>query len=247
MGILNSNEWDIVESVNYLDNGLYNYNISIPQSYKLYINNKLVSDKYITDTKDKDGLEELTQFISIDKKNVYKINNLVYEPKIKILDENNLEVEYQIKDNNIEVEKKFINVNTLEEAKEYLKEDFDILELARNYSLYLTDDLTGSNHGLYKLLPYMLENTAIYERMVAWSKGPDIYMVSDHTLKNPPFTNESLRNFTIYNENAFSVDVHLEKNMVVSYKDKKDILNDKLYFIYYNNGYKWVKSEAIKD
>ena len=209
MGILNSNEWDIVESVNYLDNGLYNYNISIPQSYKLYINNKLVSDKYITDTKDKDGLEELTQFISI--------------------------------------EKKFINVNTLEEAKEYLKEDFDILELARNYSLYLTDDLTGSNHGLYKLLPYMLENTAIYERMVAWSKGPDIYMVSDHTLKNPPFTNESLRNFTIYNENAFSVDVHLEKNMVVSYKDKKDILNDKLYFIYYNNGYKWVKSEAIKD
>lgn len=245
MGILNSNDWEIIEFNSYFDNGIYNYNISIPLNYKLYINNNLINDEYIIGSKDVDNLEELTKYIEIDKKNIYQINNLVYEPEIKILDEKDNEIDYKINGNNIEINKEFIKVSTLEEAKKYLKEDLDILGLARNYSLYLTDDLNGSSHGLYKLLPFMLEGTELYDRTVSWSKGPDIYMVSDHTLKNPTFTNESLKNFIIYNENAFSVEVHLEKNMVVSYKDKKDILNDKLYFIYYNNGYKWVKEEAI--
>ncbi len=246
MGILNSDEWEIVNSENYFDNGLYSYEIAIPENYQLYINNKLVNDKYIIETKDVDNLSELTEFISISKKNIYNINNLIYEPEIKILDENNKEVNYILNDNKINIDKEFLKISTYEEAKKYLKNDFDIMELAENYSLFLTDDLGGERHGLYKLTPYMLKDTDVYKRALSWSIGPDILMVSEHTFKNPRFTNEKLENFIIYNDLAFSVEVHLEKNMIVSHKDKVDVMNDRLYFIYYDGSYKWVKSESIK-
>ena len=246
MAILTSNEWEIVDYQNYFDHGIYNFTISIPHEYKLYINDQLVSSDYVQKTTDISNLDDLTKFIDIAVKDVYKIDNLVYEPKISILDKSDQKVNYNLKGNTIDVNPEFIQVDTLEEAKKYLKEDFDILALAENYSLFLTDDLGGDRHGLYKLTPYLLEDTNLYDRLVSFSKGPDILMVSTHTFKNPRFTNETLTNFTIYNDNAFSVDVHLEKNMIVSHKDKVDVLNDKFYFIYYENGYKWVKSEAVK-
>ena len=246
MGILTSNEWEVVDFKDYFENGIYTYKITLPEDYELYINDNLVSDDYIKETSDVPNLEELTKFISISKSNVYYIDNLVYEPKIKILDENKKEVAYKLKGNEIVINKEFIKVNTYDEARKYLKEDFDIMALAENYSLFLTDDLAGERHGLSTLMPYLLEDTLVYERAYSFSRGPDILMVSDHTFKNPRFTNETLSNFTIYNDLAFSVEIHLEKNMIVSHKDKVDILNDRWYFIYYNNGYKWVKSEAVK-
>ena len=73
----------------------------------------------------------------------------------------------------------------------------------------------------------------------------DITFVSSHRLKNPIFTNEEVKNFIIYNDNAFSCEVYLEKNMIVSGKDKVDIMHDRLYFIYYEDGYKLVNMESI--
>jgi len=60
------------------------------------------------------------------------------------------------------------------------------------------------------------------------------------------FTNEEVKNCIIYNENAFSCEVTLEKNMVVSGKDKVDEMNDRLYFVYYNGGYKLVDMKSIE-
>ena len=247
MGILTSNEWEIESYINYFSHGLYTYEITIPETYKLYINDKLVGSDYITESSDLEGFEDLTKFIAVDKKNIYTIENLVYEPQIKITDENDKEVQYKLNGNKINVNRECIKVDTLEEANKYLKNPvLDILSLAENYSLFLTDDLGGERHGLYKLTPYMLEDTVLYDRAYSFSRSADILMVATHTFRNPRFSNEKLENFIIYNDSVFSVDVHLEKNMVVSYKDKVDILNDRFYFIYYNDGYKWVKSESIQ-
>ena len=245
MAILTINEWEIVDSKNDFSNGLYNYEITIPTDYELYINDKLVSDDDITKEGDVEGLERLTTYIEIDKNKTYEINNLVYEPEIIIKDSDKLEVSYQTKDNKIEVKKEFIEVENLEDAKKYLKEDFDIMSLAEKWSLFLNDDLSGSYHGCFQLTPYLITDSYMYEMAYGWSHNVDITFVSSHRLKNSVFTNESIKNFIIYNDLAFSCEVYLEKNMVVSGKDKVDVMHDRLYFIYYDGSYKLVNMESI--
>jgi len=86
----------------------------------------------------------------------------------------------------------------------------------------------------------------MYDMAYGWSHNVDITFVSSHRLKNPVFTNESVKNFIIYNDNAFSCEVYLEKNMVVSGKDKVDVMHDRLYFIYYEGGYKLVDIKSLE-
>lgn len=250
MAILTIDEWEVESIETFFENGIYNYEIVIPANYKLYINDKEVSKEDIASSGDVEGMERLTNYVEVSKSNTYKINNLVYEPEIKILDENNNKVDFEIKKNKINITKKFKEYATFDEAKKELKTDFDIMGLAENWSLFLTDDLKykgGSYHGFTLLTPYLIKDSYMYQMAYNWSHNVDITFVSKHTLKNPKFTNERLENFVIYNENAFSCEVYLEKNMRVSGKDKVDVMHDRLYFVYYEGAYKLVDMKAIKD
>ncbi len=247
MAILTIDEWEVEDVKTYFDKGVYNYTINIPKDYKLYINDLEVPDKSIVKEGDIEGLDRLTKYIEINKSKTYEIDNLVYEPKIKIVDNNKKEVNYKIENGKINVTREFTKVNSLDEAKKYIKDDFDILKLAENWSLFLTDDLKGSYHGFNVLTPYLINDSYMYDMAYNWSHQIDITFVSNHTLKNPVFTNESVKNFVIYNDNAFSCEVYLEKNMVVKGESKQDIMHDRLYFIYYNGGYKLVDMKAIKE
>ena len=249
MAILTIDEWEVNEINLDLENGIYAYEINIPSNYKLYINNVEVNDSSITKEGDVADLEKINESVEIAKSKTYEINNLIYEPTIKIVDENSNEVEYKKDNNKISVNGVFKEIATLEEAKEYIKDDFDILNLAENYSLYLTDDLAHGvyGHGFNKLSPYLIKGSYMYEMAYAWGHQVDITFVSNHYLKNPIFTNESLKDFIIYGENAFSVLVHLEKNLVVQGNAKVDKMNDRLYFVYYEGGYKLVDMKSIKE
>lgn len=245
MAILTIDEWEIVDAKTNFEKGIYNYEIIIPYDYKLYINNVEASSEDMIEEGDIKGLERLTKYIEISKSKTYEINNLVFEPNIKIVDSNNKEVQYEIKDGKIVVSDEFIEVETLENAKQYIKGDFNILKLAEDYSLFLTNDLGGTLYGFYKLSPYLINDSYMYDYLHGWATQIDIHFVSNHRLKNPAFTNESVKNFTIYNENAFSCEVYLEKNMVVNGQDRIDKMHDRLYFIYYNDGYKLVDMKSI--
>ena len=245
MAILKINEWEVSDIKTYFDKGIYNYTVTVPYDYKVYVNSNELDE--ITNTHDVQELERLTKYIEISKSKTFEINNLVYEPEIKIVDENNQKIDYEIKDNKIVINKEYKKINSFEEAKTYLKEEFDILKLSENWSLFLTDDLGGSWHGLFKLTPYLIEDSYMYELAYKWSHGEDIRFVSNHRLKNPVFTNEKLENFIIYNDLAFSCEVYLEKNMVVSGKTKVDIMHDRLYFVYFEDGYKLVDMKSIEE
>ena len=245
MAILTIDEWDVTDIENNFENGIYSYEITIPSDYKLFINNKEVSDSDIAKEGDNGELERLTKYVSISKTKTYEINNLVYEPKIKIVDASDSIIKYEIKNNKIVINDNFKEIKSLEDAKKYIKDDFNILELAENYSLFLTNDLGGSYHGLYKLTPYLIKDSYMYEMAYGWATQVDITFVSNHSLKNPPFTNEEVKNFVIYNDDAFSVEVYLEKNMVVRGEERKDIMHDRLYFVYYEGGYKLVDMKSI--
>lgn len=245
MAILKINEWNVTDITTYFEDGVYSYEITIPKDYTLTINGKSVSEDDLVNETDVNGLDRLTKYIEISKNKTYKINNLVYEPDIKITNEKEV-IDYEVNNNKIIVNEEFKEIESLDEAKEYIKDNFNILELAENWSLFLTDDLGGSYHGLHKLTPYLITDSYMYNMAYEWSHGIDITFVSNHSLKNPTFTNEKVENFIIYNDLAFSCEVYLEKNMMVSGKEKVDIMHDKLYFIYYDGNYKLVDMQSIE-
>lgn len=245
MAILTIDEWEVVDTKTYFEKGIYNYEVTIPSNYKLYINNIEVDKEDIINEGNIKGLERLTKYVEIGKSKTYEINNLVYEPLMKIVDYDNKDVKYEVKDGKIVVSDKFIEVESLDNAKKYFKEDFDILKLAENYSLFLTNDLGGTLYGFYKLSPYLINDSYMYEYLHGWATQIDIHFVSNHRLKNPIFTNEEVKNFIIYNDNAFSCEVYLEKNMTVNGKDRVDKMHDRLYFVYYDNSYKLVDMKSI--
>lgn len=244
MAILTIDEWEVVDTKTYFDNGVYKYEITIPSDYKLMVNNTEASDEDIASEGDEKGLERLTKYIEINKSKTYDINNLVYEPSIKIKDSNNKEVQYEEKDGKIIVSKKYKEVATLDEAKEYIRGDFNILKFAENYSLFLTNDFHGRS-GFNYISTNLIKDSYMYEYLHGWATQVDITFVSNHRLKNPVFTNEEVKNFIIYNDNAFSVEVYLEKNMTVNGQDRVDKMHDRLYFIYYENSYRLVDMKSI--
>lgn len=243
MLILTIDEWKVKDVSSNFERGIYYYDIILPSDYKLYINNKEVKDSY--KETDYQGLEKVTEYVSIAKTKTYTLDNFITKPDIVIKDDNGKKVDYKVKDNKIEISKEFKKYDTYQSALKDLDGEIDILSLARNWSLFLTDDLKGSYHGLNILTPYLINGSSMYEMAYNWAHNVDITFVSRHSLKNPTFTGEEVKNCTVYNKNAFSCEVTLEKNMLVNGQDKVDKMHDYFYFVKYEGSWKLVDMKSI--
>lgn len=234
LGLLTFNAWKIKSVENKMENGLYTCNILVPNNCKVYINDKILTENNIIEKVQNEGLTQISKYIDIPYIVKYEVTNLLKNPDVKILDENGNELEYTKKENEISKQLDFISVDTLQEAKEYLKEEIDILKVAKDWSLYLTDDLEGRLHGYYNISKYLIDDSNIEKFAYNWATGEDITFVSSHILLNPVFTNEKISNFEIYDENAFSCEVYLQKNLKLKSGGKiiEDKMNEKMYFVY---------------
>ena len=137
-----------------------------------------------------------------------------------------------------------------------IKGNVNIEKIAKDWSLYLTNDLSGALHGFNNISKYLIKDSTIYKDARKWATGVDITFVSKHTLDNPTFTDLKINNFTIYDENAFSCEVYLQKHLTLSsMRSKKinDVFNERMYFVYYegtNAGYydgnSWIEMSKYK-
>lgn len=234
LGLLTFNKWETEKIETITENGLYTCNILVPNNYKVYVNDKELGQEQIKETVQNEGLTQISKYIEIPFIVKYEIPNLLKEPTVKILDENGQETEYTKDGNTISKELNFITAETLEEAKQHITGEIQPLTIAKDWSLYLTDDLNGRLHGYYNISKYLIEDSNIKKFAYSWATGVDITFVSSHTLLNPTFTNEKLSNFEIYNENAFSCEVYLQKNLKLKSGGKKieDKMNERMYFVY---------------
>ena len=139
-----------------------------------------------------------------------------------------------------------ITVKTQEEAKKYIQ-DVDIETIAKNWSLFLTKDLTGASYGFSTIRNYVIEGTDMYTKAYNWAHNVDITFTSSHTLENPPFTNVRIENFNIYDENAFTCEVYLEKHMVVKGVKQVDVMHDELAFIKTDGTWKLMNIKGVTE
>lgn len=248
--------WEVEQCNLSSKRGLNYYDIVVPSNYTVKINGTELDDKYVSKTEKNESYKKLAEYVDLPDILNYQIDNLVVKPEIQILDENNNPVSYLEKNHLIEIQNTYFTGDSYDDVKDKLAGEIDVLDIAKKWSLFLTDDLSGSTHGFGQLRGNLIKGSSFYNMAYAWATSIDITFVSRHTLKNPTFTNTELKDFIVYNENAFSCVVSLEKNMrIANGQDKADKMYDRLYFVYYDdktdniNGPTWklVDMKAIVD
>lgn len=161
----------------------------------------------------------------------YILRLLSDEPNFKILDSSGSEVDFTVEDRVVTIAQEFAGQDSLS-----LSVDFDPLEVAKLWSLFMTQDLTGANNGYGQLSPYLIKGSYLQDVAWQWATGIDITFTSSHTLKDPPFQVEKVSNYVVYSENCFSCDIRLEKKMVLTKTGEEvdDVINSTFYFVKYN-------------
>lgn len=247
LGILSFEEYSIKEIETYSKNGIYNIDVYVNSNYDLYINDIKVSDDDLLSKEEIKEYSEVYNKVDLPYENHYKITNLTKKPKIKVMNGNDEVKVTNEKSNYYGVT--YFKTDDKDAAFEKLtNKDYDPLTFAKNWSLFLTADLPGERYGLYTLTPNLVEGTALYKRAYSWATNVDITFTSLHTLDKDTFTNVKMNGFTVYNENAFSVDIYLEKNMTLVNGEKRvDTLNDTFYYAYIDGAYRLITMKSKGD
>ena len=113
--------------------------------------------------------------------------------------------------------------------------EVDVLAIAKRWSLFMTKDLAGESYGFYNMSTDLVEGSPLYDSAKRWVGSIDITFTSNHTLANPPFSQESVTNFTYLSESSFYVDVILVKDMYVLGAIVPDTMDNRLYFVKYDD------------
>ena len=113
--------------------------------------------------------------------------------------------------------------------------EVDVLAIAKRWSLFMSKDLEGSRYGFNNISKDLIEGSPVYDSAKRWVSSIDITFTSIHTLGNPPFSEERATNFTRLSANSFYVDVFLVKDMYVGGALVPETLNNRLYFVKYDN------------
>lgn len=118
-----------------------------------------------------------------------------------------------------------------ETVPEEISEEIDLLQVAHDWSLFMSNDLAFS--GISK---YMIKDSYQYEVARKYATGADINYTSAHRLGTTPFTDDEVTNFQWISENSFSVDISFVKHMILNVGTKvDDPMNDRFYFVKYDD------------
>ena len=120
----------------------------------------------------------------------------------------------------------------------------DALNMAKVWDNFLTNDLSGSSHGLATVQKYLIEDSYYWNLAKAYASSADITFISDHRLANPPYTGVVVDNYVEYNDKCYSCHIAFTKNMVLtSGGARTDVVDSTFYFVNYNG--KWAIADMI--
>lgn len=109
--------------------------------------------------------------------------------------------------------------------------EIDVLQIAKNWSLFTSQDLS-----FQEVAKSLIKSSYQYQVATKYANGIDITFTSVHTLMDPPFTDESVKNFVQYTDTCFSVDISFVKHMLLSDGQVVDVpMNDTCFFVKYDD------------
>lgn len=123
------------------------------------------------------------------------------------------------------------SIRGLEQVPGEIEAEVDVLEAARNWSLFMSNDLPFAQAS-----KHLLAGSYQYEVARKYATGVDIRYTSEHTLMDPAFTDVQVTNYIQLAENCFSVDISFVKHMRLRTGRKvDDPMNDRFYFVKYDD------------
>ena len=186
------------------------YYINAPEGYSITVNGVAVGSEYLTGNASGNPLlVNAKEYVSVSDTVEYKIPGLSEEPVVEVRDGSGNEVACS-KDGN-----RYFAAVVSGEGSGEMPSDLEetALEIAKTWSLFMTADLTGGNHGLKTIQQYLIPGSAYDEMAKGWAGGIDITFTSAHTLSNPPFKNIAVTNYIRYSEDCFSCHIYFDKPM----------------------------------
>ena len=221
---------------------LYHCEISAGSEYQISVNGKQIQPV----SKDSpEGFLDASDYVEIPSGDRYILDHMSAQPEITIT-KNGQKVDFKYAEE-IRFDVEYQKFDTLEAAGC----DFDAMEFAKTWSYFMSADLGTPNngYGFWTLAPYFIKDSEQYNKAWQWATAVDITFTWPHTFKNPPFTDERLTNVIKYSDDAYSVDVHFVKHMVLNANGNNldDTMDNTIYIVKYNNEWKVVNIGAASE
>ena len=229
------NEPDIVisdvlgNSVPYSNEGKYTfkqYKVTVPSNFTV-----MGKEPISPTSEEKTPIEELNRLYDIfPEVPVLRSYDLIVmenrDYSLTVLDNNGQEVDISEMGDVISI----TGLSGSDTLSEKIESPPDPLEIAKQWSLFMTKDLKGDKFGFYVMAKYLFKDSDMYGRAWEWATGPDILYTSLHTLAYPPFTQEEVKNYIAYSDRCFSCEIFLEKPL---YLNKGGTAIDTTHSVFY--------------
>lgn len=209
-----------------------NLTFNIPEGYKVAINGTTVDETYATGNKiEIPDFSNVSEYVDMPSLVEYKVNNVMKDAKITIVDENDVAVSYTQEGNTSSA---FFSTGASEMTEERRN---NALMMAQAWEDFMTDDLPGGSHGLATIQQYLIKDSIYWDQAIKWANGPDIGFTSAHTFGDPKYSDLVIDNYVEYSENCYSVHIAFTKNMILT-RTKEAATNkfdSTIYFVMYDN------------
>lgn len=235
LGLLSFNIWDVKDVKLISNEGLFSTEITVPKYCNVEVNGKKLTEKEYIDSTKFAGLEDLGKQVKLAFNVTYLVKGLTDAPEIKITDKDGKPVEFALKGVKIAIDAPCEKVADMAAAKGKVKNFPDVQNIARQWSLYLTNDVKGTKNGYDVIKQYLVEGTYQCQYAYNWAVGVDKTFTSAHGFEKEMFSNEKVCNFEIYSDKEFSCDVYLQKNMRVKGQPLPDKMSERMHFVYYDD------------
>lgn len=201
--------------------------VSALDSYKINVEGGEVPAEFVTDEQIAD-YEVFAEFVeSLPYIRKYNIAVLKDAAEIAIYDKSGEAVEFDRSAGSVDLT---VPVG-MDEIPAEISDRVDVLSVAESWSLFMSNDLQ-----FYTLTQYLLPDSFQYEAAKKYNSGVDKNFMSEHTLLDPTFRDESVRNFVMITEDSFSVDISFGKYMRVAGQTQVDEMNHSFYFVKHTDG-----------
>ena len=177
--------------------------------------------------------------VTMPKSVEYKLTGFVYKPEIKIYNASGSEVTANVDaKGNVSVAASGNSADMPSERKE------EALNMAKIWDNFLTNDLSGSGHGLATVQQYLIEDSYYWNLAKDYASSADITFISDHTLSGNPYTGVTVDNYIEYNDDCYSCHIAFTKNMTLTAGGaRKDVIDSTFYFVKYDG--RWAIADMI--
>jgi len=234
LGMFDYKIWEVKEIKMLRKNGLFDCEISLPNSYTVEVNGKKLTEKQCADSLLFIGLPEISKKSGLSYQMNYQLEGLVGAPEIKVTDKNGQPVECEMKGTKLTKAMECEKIADEATAKSKIKNYPDVQYMARQWSLFVSSDLHDAKRGFETIKELLVEGTYFYHFAKKYAESVDITYVSRHGFDKEKFSDEKRCNFEIYSDRDFSCDVFLQKNFIVHtvFPDK---MAERMHFVYYDD------------